>query len=252
MKTVHSTCFMPAEFALQSWVCFSNANYAPFIPLPNCLKSVPEAYSYVMPVYGYDPNSAACRFKELNALAAQNRKLYGLEIENMWEEYESIWAGQYQEALRQAKISWDIGDTEGATAHLSSLSCHMLEQALQQTDITRDDLIFHIMNDTDTLRYKFSYKTLELSEEPVKRPQFVPSVNAAEYAGLYGYSCDDSEEGLLITKGSTTVTVIPFNGKLSSKGSLLINGEKAEEIRAFRRNGGIYIPIDTAMKYLKQ
>lgn len=242
---------LPAEIAVETWQCFSNANYAPFIPLPNCLTAAPEAYTYQMPTYDYDTGAAACRFKTLNALSAQDREHFGSGIEAMWQEYEAIWAGKYQEALEQAADLWAQGDADGARALLNECANQAMDQALRQTDITTTDLIWYIMQDVDTLRYTFSYETLTLSEEPYERTPFMPLINAAEYAALYDWNCENQAEGLLLTKADAAIRIAPSDGKRTSQGSVTIGEEEPQSIVALQRAAGIFIPLDQAMQLLK-
>ena len=242
---------LPPEIAVETWQCFSNANYAPFIPLPNCLSSAPEAYTYQIPRYDYDAGAAACRFKTLNALSAQDREHFGSGIEAMWQEYETIWAGKYREALKQAAALWAQGDADEAIVLLNDCANQAMDQALKQTDTTITDLMWYIMQDVDTLRYTFSYETLTLSEEPYERTPFMPLVNAAEYAALNDWNCENQEEGLLLTKGDTTIRITPSDGKRTSKGSVMIGNEEPQSIVALQRDAGVYIPLDQAMQLLK-
>jgi dipeptidase len=242
---------LPPEIAVETWQCFSNANYAPFIPLPNCLSAAPEAYTYQIPRYDYDAGAAACRFKTLNALSAQDREHFGSGIEAMWQEYETIWAGKYREALEQAAALWAQGDADEARVLLNDCANQAMDQALRQADVTTTDLIWYIMQDVDTLRYTFSYETLTLSEEPYERTPFMPLVNAAEYAALNDWNCENQEEGLLLTKGDTTIRITPSDGKRTSKGSVMIGNEEPQSIVALQRDAGVYIPLDQAMQLLK-
>ncbi len=242
---------LPPEIAVETWQCFSNANYAPFIPLPNCLSAAPEAYTYQIPRYDYDAGAAACRFKTLNALSAQDREHFGSGIEAMWQEYETIWTGKYREALEQAAALWAQGDADEAIVLLNDCANQAMDQALKQTDTTITDLMWYIMQDVDTLRYTFSYETLTLSEEPYDRTPFMPLVNAAEYAALNDWNCENQEEGLLLTKGDTTIRITPSDGKRTSKGSVMIGNEEPQSIVALQRDAGVYIPLDQAMQLLK-
>jgi len=131
-------------------------------------------------------------------------------------------------------------------------SNQIMETALRQTDETINDLIWYIMEDTDTLRYEFSYTELELSAEPYERSPFMPLVDAAEYAGFYGWAEAKSQEGLLLTGEGTTIRIIPSDGRRTAKGSLTISGGESQEVKAIQRNGRIYIAFDTAMEYLKR
>ena len=126
-----------------------------------------------------------------------------------------------------------------------------MDQALRQTDITTTDLIWYIMQDVDTLRYTFSYETLTLSEEPYERTPFMPLINAAEYAALYDWNCENQSEGLLLTKADAAIRISPSDGKRTSKGSVTIGEEEPQSIVALQRAAGIFIPLDQAMQLLK-
>ena len=241
---------LPEEIAVTEWMCFSNANYAPFVPISNGITAVSDAYGYIPQNYELDENSAHCIYKKLNALAAQDRDHYGLNIEKLWQEYESIWMAQYREVLENAAEYFANGEEEQGRELLTTYCVNAQEQAVTQAEKTFDDLLWYIMEDTDTLRYDFSYETLTYSEEPYERNAFMPLVNAAAYAEQYGWAVADEENGLSLNKGGEVIRLEPSDGKRTSNGLLIANDETIE-IKAYNADAGVYIPLDIAVEYIR-
>ena len=241
---------LPAALAVEGWLCLSNAAYAPFIPLSNAITSAAEEYEYVMTAYEWDENSAHCLYKRLNALAAQNRTLYGLGIEAMWQEYESVWAEEYTVLLYQAAALYEAGETDAAAALLTDGSITIQQQALTQVKQTTDDLLWYIMENTDTLRYDFSYSTLQLSDTENEPEPFVPMINARTLAEGYGWTCEDADGVLTLTRDASRLSLVPSDGKRTSSGTV-ISGAEEISVAAFRKNGQLYLSLDAVLAYLK-
>ncbi len=94
-------------------------------------------------------------------------------------------------------------------------------------------------------------ETLQLSDEPYERPSFIPLVDASRYGEFYGWTSEDAEDTLLLKKGETALTITPSDGMRTSKGSLAGKDIETQEINAVKRDGKIYISLDTAMSFLK-
>lgn len=241
---------IPAKMAIEEWLCFSNSGYAPFVPISNAITSAVDEYTYVMPNYGLNEKSAFCTYKKLNALAAQNREYYGVGIERMWTEYESIWQTQFSEVLAQA-VEYELsGKKRKAGQILTAYSTEVQNRALTQAKRTFDDLMWFIMEDTDTLRYSFSYSTLEYSETPYERTGFMPMLDAQKYAAAYGWKASDSGKELKLTQNGKVISIIPSDGKRTSLGTLR-TAAKEVKIRAVR-DDSVYIPLDIALQYIKK
>ena len=241
---------LPAAIAVETWLCLSNAAYSPFIPLSNAITSSIEEYEYVLPAYSWDENSAHCLYKRLNALAAQNRTLYGLGIESMWQELEAIWAAEYTEILQQAAALYETGRTDAAVELLTAYGKTVQRQALTQAVQTTEDLMWFIMENTDTLAYDFSYGSLQYADTKNEPAVFVPLVNAVDYAAAQGWSCETVGESRILTREGSTLTITPSDGKRTSTGSIATDdGETA--VTAFDRDGALYLALDTAREYLK-
>ena len=245
---VHSD--LPAEIAVEEWLCLSNAAYAPFVPISNAITSASDYYTYIMPEYRLDKNAAQCIYKQLNALAAQDREYYGLAIEEMWQEYETIWASQYNKVLEQAAELFSDGKREDSIQLLTNLSTAIQNLAITQAQRTTNDLMWYIMENTDTLKYDFSYSTLVLSDEPYEIFPFKPMVNAADFASAYGWGVSEKNGELKLTNGKDEIVIRPSDGKRTSKGSIS-DGNNDTEISAVKSDNGIFINLDDAKKFLK-
>ena len=242
---------LPAEIAVEGWLCLSNANYAPFVPISNAVTSAISEYTYIMPSYRLDKNAAYCVYKELNALAAQNRTQYGLGIEDMWQEYESIWEAEFTDILNQAADLYEHDKTREAAELLTDACESFQRQAIAQAEQTTDDLLWYMMETTDTLKYSFSYETLTYAEKPDEVSAFIPMISAEEYASVYGWESELSEGKLILTDGTDNLTIVPSDGKRTSTGEILINGESIP-VKAENRNSTVYVSLDTGMEYLKK
>ena len=240
---------LPKEIAVVAWLCISNAGYAPFVPVSNGVTQAADKYTYVMPAYEPDDKAAFCVYKKLNALAAQDRTYYGPKIEEMWQEYESIWLAQTKEVLLRADKAYRSDGKDSAFALLTDYSTGVQEQALSEAERAFDDLMWYVMENTDTLRYEFSYDTLELSDEPVERSVFMPLVEAESYAKNYGWTVSKKGKKFIFTLDDRKVTVIPSDGSRTSSGTIS-DGKDTEEIRTSNLKK-LYIPFDTALAWFK-
>ena len=241
---------LPQAIAVEGWICLSNANYAPFVPISNAATEAISEYSYEVPAYEMDENSAHCIFKRLNALAAQDRACYGLGIESMWQEYETVWMSEFSDLLEQAAELYNDGKNDDATALMTAHAMAVQSQALTQAEQTTTDLEWYMMENTDTLRYEFSYDTLEFADEPVEYAAFIPMINAADYAKSYGWSAEATDDELTLSNGDESLRIIPTDGKRTSTGTLVKNDEEIQ-VAAVSRDDGIYLSLDTAIEYLK-
>lgn len=241
---------LPEEIAVTEWMCFSNANYAPFVPISNGVTAASEKYAYIAPKYGLDENSAHCIYKKLNTLASLDRAQYGMNIEKMWQEYESVWYSQFQKVLNYADEFIQSGEKEKAIELLNNYTISIQNQALEQAKRTFDDLMWHIMENTDTLRYDFSYSELNYSDEPKNIPSFLPLISVADYAKQYGWCVADNGDSIELKNGDKTITIVPSNGYRTSIGSLTIGNDTAD-VFAYRADDDVYILLDSAMEYIK-
>ena len=236
---------LPSFMAVEEWLCFSNAAYAPFLPISNALTTAAAPYTYVLPNYALDTNSAAHAYKKLNALAAQDRKRLGLNVERYWENRETKWQADWQKTLGEAKKLAESGDKAGAAALLTACSLGAQTSALEDAGRIYDELLWHLMETTNTMTYGFSYDTLQVGEK--KESVFMPLVDAAAYAAQRNWRQEQTSKGLRLSREGQSVEILPSDGKRTSKG-VLKQGGKERAIAAVTKEGKVYIPLDKAEK----
>ena len=184
---------LPKETAVVTWVCLSNAAYAPFIPLSNYSTKVSPIYGYAEMTDKYDENTAFSHFKRLNALAAQDHAFYGKGVREYWEAAERYLVSMYPEFIRKAaEIS--LSDSDAAQNMINSFNIAVQNQAIADADRLFDELMWYIVENTDTLKYKFSYDTLTYSDEPEEVNPFVPDLDASPFKELFEGYLSDTED----------------------------------------------------------
>lgn len=185
--TVHVTQIydtLPKEMAVVTWVCLSNAAYAPFIPFSSLSTEVAPMYENAADNSCYDEKTAYSHFKRLNALTAQNHISYGDGVRGYWEEAESYLISGYPAFLGDAAELFE-SDKAAAQSMVNMFNIKVQEMTLSDADKLFDELMWHIVQNTDTLKYSFSYTTLTYDENPVSEQPFVPSFDAESYSKLY-------------------------------------------------------------------
>lgn len=221
---------LPAERAVEEWLCLSNASYAPFVPLSNAITSVSDAYGYVLPAFELDDASAYMRFKKLNALAAQDRRMYGAGIAECWKAREDEWREDFSAALKTAS-----GDA------LTSVSQAAQTGAYEDAGRLFDELLWYVMLNTDSMRYGFSYTTLEITTPAYDVP-FEPTMDAAAYAARREWTVTQDDASFTFRKGERRLEITPKDEKRTSKGRIVEDGQE-RETEAAARGGRLYMPL---------
>ncbi|MCQ2357726.1 MAG: C69 family dipeptidase [Methanocorpusculum sp.] len=243
---------LPKEMAAVTWACLSNASYAPFIPVSNYSTEISPLYANTADINGYDENTAFSHYKQLNALAAQDHALYGKGVREYWELAERYLTSTYPEFIRYAaEIS--KSDKETAKNLINSFNTAVQNQAIFDADRLFEDLMWYIVQNTDTLKYKFSYKTLTYSDEPVEIKPFVPDFDAAFFGELFGWDISYTDEKMIMEKDGKTIVIsaektsgyIPGSGEEEGEqqlGTVTVNGRETE-YTAYMKDGTVYLPL---------
>lgn len=113
--------------------------------------------------------------------------------------------------------------------------------------------MWYIVQNTDTLKYKFSYKTLTYSDEPVEIKPFVPDFDAAFFGELFGWDISYTDEKMIMEKDGKTIVIsaektsgyIPGSGEEEGEqqlGTVTVNGRETE-YTAYMKDGTVYLPL---------
>lgn len=244
---VHSE--YPAQMAVEMWLCMSNAAYAPFVPISNAITAADAKYTYVLPEYQLNERSASHVYKKLNALAALNRKQYGLGIESCWQDWEAAQRVQNRAVLQRASELYADGQDAKAAELLTKYSVSVQSDALHGADRMFNELMWYIAEHSESLKYTFSYDTLVFGE-PFDTTPFSPGVPLTDYAESYGWSVRQTEDGFVLTRNNDSVTILPSDGDRLSEASATVRGQQIP-IDAWTLDGVAYIRHTDAVKHLK-
>ena len=206
---------LPKEMATITWACLSNASYAPFIPVSNYSTEISPLYANTADINGYDENTAFSHYKQLNALAAQDHALYGKGVREYWELAERYLTSMYPEFIRKAAELYD-SDSDAAQSMINSFNITVQNQAVRDADELFDELMWYIVQNTDTLKYKFSYDTLTYSDEPEEVKPFVPDLDASPFKELFEGYLPDTEDN---RETQTPASPLPFGIVIAALGT---------------------------------
>ena len=117
---------------------------------------------------------ASIAFKRLCALAEQDRAYYGAGVRNYWQGMEEELLLAYPGVLTRAAGMF-AASPEEAAKYLTEYTISAQEKAVKDANALFEELLWYVMDHTDTLKYSFSYDTLTLGDTPTKVP-FVPSL----------------------------------------------------------------------------
>ena len=243
---------LPKEMAVVTWVCLSNASYAPFIPVSNYSTELSALYANTRDVNGYDENTAFSHYKCLNALAAQDHVLYGAGVREYWELAENYLTSAYPELIKYVA---ETAETDKIKAQnlINSFNIIVQNQALSDADRLFTELMWYVVENTDTLKYKFSYTTLTYSDEPAEVKPFVPYFDALFFGELFGWDISHSDGTMTMKKDGKTIVIeaektsgyIPGSGEEEGErlhGTVTVNG-KETEYTAYMKDGTVYVPL---------
>ena len=160
---------LPAAMACVGWVCLANSEHSVYLPISNLITGTAAAYQMDSPALGYDPALASLAFKRLCALAEQDRVYYGAGVRAYWHGMEEKLLAQYPETLAKA-LELYAASPEEAADYLTRYTIGRQEDALSDANAMFDELMWYVMDNTDTLRYDFSYDTLIMEDTPSQLP----------------------------------------------------------------------------------
>lgn len=222
------------KIATTEWLCLSNSNYAPFIPINNGINSASKYYTHVSRRYGYDLESAEIIFKRVNALAAISREKYGKPVQHMWEDYEARYEEQYQHLLNDSK-TLSLNEAKNAITNY----CNSIQnEVLAVANNLYEDLTFQLMNDQRS--YKPGYTT------------FVPLVNIHDYIANYGWDTYHKEGNIVTIKhDSNKATIDLKEGIWNQKGNITYQ-DQVKDLEVKLTNNGAYANKEILDSVLKQ
>ena len=174
---------LPAEMACVTWACLANSEHSVYLPVSNLVTDTAEAFKADTEKDSgltYDDSMASIIFKRLCALSEQDRKYYGAGVRDYWHSVELGLLEEYPDVLAEAAKLYETSPEEAA-AYLTEYTIEKQNKALEDANTMYDELTWYMMNNTDTLRYSFSYGTLTMSDTRNQKP-FVPSLAETEEA----------------------------------------------------------------------
>ena len=216
---------LPKELACTEWLCMSDSSYAPFIPLNNAITSMSEEYTHISDAYDLDFKSASCIYKSLNGLGQQDRKHWGLPLQNYWKEMEQLMDNLYHQVLNKAK-DMSLKDAQDV---LSNFTTYLQKDCIAQANQLNHDLSIHILNDP----------WLEAGHT-----DFIPLINIKEYAHWYGwdkFNLNSTSATLSNGENECNITwpsefIPPFNKATVKKGD-----EEIEDVKILLLNNTLYM-----------
>ncbi len=231
--TVHPE--LPDEIAVEEWLCISNANYAPFVPISNGVERINDYYTHESEGYSFDSQAAYCVYKTLNTLSAYNREYYGLSVQYFWEYLENnVWKPHWDQLMQQIQtLSLDKAK-EALTNYTVALQQNAIEKAVE----TYEDLLWHIINDYT-------------SYEPKQPTPFIPYLDLETVANKFGWTYEKNDNLVTLTHEGQDNVYIDFNYKWNVPGKIKTEPMKDwEECDLVLRDGRTRINWETARDYL--
>ena len=208
---------LPKEMAVVTWVCLSNAAYAPFIPLSNYSTELSPMYSNTVCIDGYDEETAYSHFKRLNALAAQDHILYGPGVREYWEATERYLTSMYPEFIRKAAELYE-SDKDAALDMINSFNIAVQTQAVDDADKLFDKLMWYIVQNTNTVKYEFSSDTQTYSDKRLEEIPFEADLDAAPYKELFEYN-GEFPDAADKTETTAPASPLPFGITIAALGT---------------------------------
>ncbi len=165
---------LPAAMRAVGWLCLVNAEHSVYLPVSSLITDTAESFRRDSQERGYQPEMASIAFKRLCALAEQDRAYYGAGVRNYWQGMEEELLLAYPGVLTRAAGMF-AASPEEAAKYLTEYTISAQEKAVKDANALFEELLWYVMDHTDTLKYSFSYDTLTLGDSPTKVP-FVPSL----------------------------------------------------------------------------
>ena len=165
--TSHVLCVyegLPEEASAVGWFSLANAEHSVYLPLSALVTELDPAFSRDQSAAEgrhYDPALASVRFKRLCALCEQDRAMYGAGVRALFSRLEVEWIAQAGEVNLQAAKSLNRGDPAGARRLWTEFAQKTEKTALAQADRMWEELIWYMMDHTDSINYDYRWRTME-------------------------------------------------------------------------------------------
>lgn len=208
---------LPAEMRCVTWLTLSESAFAPFVPVSNAITSCNPVYRHEMTRYAYDPEAAPLVYKRLNALCAQNRSLYGVNVRKYWEMYEDMLVTEFPARLRQYAAGRK--PSKAMTTYCTALQDGALDDARR----IFDELSWYLMQNNYTYRYVYDFDK-PLDPAPLAVVPFEPLCDIAAIAAHRGWqqAGKPADGCATLSKDGTTLTMTASNGHRKDQGSIII------------------------------
>jgi dipeptidase len=233
---------LPQEMSCVTWLTLSNAEFAPFIPISSLVSGATEAYTKDQDVYAYDEDAAYCVFKSLNTLCAQDRTVYGAGVRAYWSYVEDQLVEELPSVLEETAALY-AQSPEAAQAYITDYCNDLQTKAVADASRLYTDVLWYMMNKTDTLQHSFSYSTLTMAEEENVIAPFVADFDVALFTENLGWTATLDGDVMTLVRDGDTITITAGGPGQFETGSMDVNGETVEA-DATLSNGSMYLPFD--------
>lgn len=237
---------LPADMACVTWLSLSEAAHAPFIPLSNAITSCTPAYGLCAQEWGYTKGQAQHIYKRVNAFCANNRKIYSGGVKAYWKLIEDHMLPEFQDVLAKA-AALHAGDPAASAALLTEYSNAVQAECIADAERLFDDLVWHMMNFTQTNPYGSNFTTLVNRPSPM--PVFDARVDVARVAQWKGWDCvtDAAEKSLTLTRAGKTIKLTaagPHRRSLGTASFSETDGSVREDPAAASWfDGKVFLPL---------
>ena len=193
---------LPANRCSIAWTSIAPSECGVYLPQFSCMDSFDPAFTKDNAEYVIDDEAAYSVFKELNTLSTTNRKLYKPAVAEYWGSLEKHLTKTVSEAM---SVSKDMSD-RAAQKYLTAYGKKVEKAAFEDAKILSDDVLLAMVNNNDTLKSKFDYKTLTYVKEVEPEPAKI-SLNTKDFATKYAIDEPETANiGLII--GIATVVIV--------------------------------------------
>lgn len=168
---------LPAAMCCVSWVSLANSEFSVFLPMSNLITDTADSFKLDADELTYDTSLASVAFRRLCALSEQDRTYYGAGVREYWHDEEVALAGEYPSVLAETAALYEK-DPAAAAEYITDYTVSLQEQAYEDAMFMFDELTWYMIENTDTLHYRFSYSTLTMSDAITQTP-YVPSLAAS-------------------------------------------------------------------------
>ena len=177
--TSHVLCVsdrVPEAAASVGWFSLGNAEHSVYLPLSSLVTELDEAFMRDTDQgLHYDPSLASVRMKRLCALAEQDRERLGRPVRAAFRRMEEESFAQAARISGRAAAFLREGDRTQAERLWTGFSLAKQKAALERADSLFEDMLWYLMDTTDSIDYDYCWRTMELT--PRKRLPFEPAQN---------------------------------------------------------------------------